>query len=366
MLPTLRSFRRSALVLLLGSALGAGSSLAQSSERFDFDAESLALGNLIGAIDVEPATGSAFEVEVTVRGRDARPDSIRFERRAGARASLEVVFPVATERRYVYPELGRGNSSFRLHADRDRGWLRELIDAVASPEIRVSGSGSGLELWADVTVRVPAGGRLEVAHGVGKVSARAVDGELWLDVRSGGVDGEDLRGKVTVSTGSGAVTLDGVDGALLVDTGSGAVKVTGVRGPQVSVDTGSGRVVLEDVETGTLMVDTGSGSVSAERVRADSATIDTGSGSVVLALTEMGSGHFEIDTGSGSITLLLPSEASAEVLADTGSGGIQVDLPSVQTLHRERDEMHFRVGAGAAQVRLDTGSGAIRVGPSDR
>jgi lia operon protein LiaG len=351
--------------LLLGGALAAGLH-AQATERFDFDGRSLALGNLIGAIDVERASGPRFEVEVAVRGRDARPDSIRFERHDGARASLDVVFPVQSERRYVYPELGRGSANIRLHANGDRGWLRELIDAVASPEIRVSGSGAGTELWADVTVRVPTGGRLEVKHGVGKVFARDVDGELRVDVKSGGVDGEALRGAVTLSTGSGAVTLDDVDGELLVDTGSGAVKVTGVRGPRVGIDTGSGRVVLEDVETGALWVDTGSGSVSAERVRAESATVDTGSGSVVLALTEMGSGEFEIDTGSGSITLLMPSEASAEVQADTGSGGIQVDLPSVQTLYRERDEMRFRVGAGGAQVRLDTGSGAIKVGPSDR
>jgi hypothetical protein len=323
------------------------------------------VGNLIGEINVEPANGSRFEVVVEVQGRDAKADSIRFERREGARAMLDVVFPVQKERRYVYPELGRGTTNFRLREDRDRGWLRELIAAVASPEIKVTGSGSGHELWADVTIRVPAGSRLVVKHGVGKVFARNVDADLSLDVTAGQVDGEALRGEVRISTGSGSVTLDGVDGELLVDTGSGAVKVANVRGPSVSIDTGSGRVVLEDIETKDLLVDTGSGSVNAERVRAGSATVDTGSGSVVLALLEMGSGRFDIDTGSGSITLLLPALASADVQADTGSGGIKVDLPSVQTLHRERDEMRFRVGSGAAQVRLDTGSGAIRVGPVD-
>ncbi|HVS65182.1 MAG TPA: DUF4097 family beta strand repeat-containing protein [Thermoanaerobaculia bacterium] len=360
-------FRAARRALGLFAAVGLAvvlPALAQPTETFTFDAQELAVGNLIGSVDVVRASGTRFEVEVRVRGRDAGADSVRFERRDGERAALEVVFPVDRERRYVYPELGRGESRFRLHDQGDRGWLRELIEAVSSPEIRVSGTGSGLELWADLTVRVPPGGALELQHGVGKVFASGVDGDLRFDLVSGSFDGEALRGPVTVATGSGAVTVADVDGELLVDTGSGGVKVAGVRGPRVNVDTGSGRVVMEDIDTEELVVDTGSGSVRAERIRAEGARIDTGSGSVVLALDSMGGGRFEVDTGSGSITLLVPPQASAEVQADTGSGGIDVDLPSVQTLHRERDEMRFRIGAGGAQVRLDTGSGAIRVGPA--
>lgn len=343
----------------------AASVQARQTETFSFDADALAVANLIGSIDVERGSGSRFEVEVTVRGRDASPDALRFERREGSRAAFEVVFPVDRERRYVYPELGRGRTNFRLRDREDRGWLRELIDAVASPEIRVTGSGSGLELWADLTVRVPPGATLVLQNGVGKVFAQDLDGDLRFDLIAGEFDGESLRGRLFVSTGSGDVTLADVEADVEVDTGSGGVKVARIFGPKVSIDTGSGRVVMEEVDTRDLVVDTGSGSVRAERVRADGARVDTGSGSVVLALDHMGDGRFDIDTGSGSITLLVPERASAEVEADTGSGGIQVDLASIQTLHRERDEMRFRMGSGGARVRLDTGSGTIRVGPVD-
>jgi hypothetical protein len=366
--PARRGSARRACGLLVACGLATGAAaLAEQSETFSFDADTLAVGNLIGAVDVERNSRDRFEVEVRVGGRDARPDSLRFERREGARAALQVVFPVGREQRFVYPELGRGSTNFRLHDRGDRGWLRELIDAVRSPEIRVSGSGSGAELWADLTIRVPAGGALELQHGVGKVFVHDVDGDLRIDLLSGDFDGESLRGRIHVSTGSGGVTLREVDGELLVDTGSGAVKLAQVRGPRVVVDTGSGRVVIEDVDTQDLVVDTGSGAVRAERVRADGARVDTGSGSVVLALDWMGDGAFDVDTGSGSITLLVPTEVSAEVQADTGAGGIEVDLPGVETLHRERDEMRFRIGsrsAQGAQVRLDTGSGRIRVGPA--
>jgi DUF4097 and DUF4098 domain-containing protein YvlB len=109
-------------------------------------------------------------------------------------------------------------------------------------------------------------------------------------------------------------------------------------------------------------VDTGSGSVTASRIRADGANIDTGSGSISLELESMGRGDYNLDTGSGRITLALPYDASADVEASSGNGGIDVDLDDgVRMRHEERDEVAFSIGGGDASVRLDTGSGGIRI-----
>jgi DUF4097 and DUF4098 domain-containing protein YvlB len=97
-------------------------------------------------------------------------------------------------------------------------------------------------------------------------------------------------------------------------------------------------------------------------VSTDSANIDTGSGSVTLQLDRMGDGDYRIDTGSGRITLVLPADASADVTAETGSGGIDVDLAEgVEIRRREEDEISLRIGDGRSRVRLDTGSGSIRI-----
>jgi len=60
--------------------------------------------------------------------------------------------------------------------------------------------------------------------------------------------------------------------------------------------------------------------------------------------------------------LKLPPEASAEVRAETGSGGIDLGLDSpVELKYKDRNEIAFTVGSGAARVVLDTGSGGIRI-----
>jgi hypothetical protein len=346
----------------------AAPALAERTESYRLEGKSLFLGNLIGEIQVEGHDGDAFEVEVAIRGRDSERLEPEVRRDQGTRSRLEIAFPVERERRYVYPPMRGGRTTIQVggRRDSDRGWLRELLEALTGERIEISGKGSGVEVWADVTVRVPRGGVLEVEHGVGEVSASGVNGELSFDLMSGAVSAERIDGRFDVSTGSGEVNLVDVEGEVRIDTGSGAVTVNRADSPVLVVDTGSGEVDLSNVRARRLVVDTGSGGVTAEGVSADSAMIDTGSGEVTLALAEMGDGDFEIDTGSGAITLLVPSYASAEVEADTGSGGIQVDLRDFETLHRERDELHIRLGRGDASVRLDTGSGSIRLAASDQ
>ena len=361
--PTLGRAARSRAGWAVLAVTFAAPALAERTETFELKGRSLFLGNLIGEIRVEGHQGQAFEVEVAIRGGDSERLAPEIRADEGTRSRLEIAFPVQRERRYVYPALGRGRTTIQVDGrrDEDRGWLRELLDALTGERIEVSGRGSGVEVWADVTVRVPAGGVLEVEHGVGEVSATGVQGELSFDLMSGAVAADHVRGKLDISTGSGEVDLADIEGEIQVDTGSGEVTVSRADSPVLSVDTGSGEVDLTDVRARRLMVDTGSGGVTAKGVSADSAMIDTGSGEVTLALTEMGDGDFEIDTGSGAITLLMPTYASAEVEADTGSGGIEVDIRDFETLHRERDELRIRLGRGEANVRLDTGSGSIRL-----
>ena len=369
MTPTVAAPRPKAprwLATLAGTALlstvGAGAALAEYSESFRFSGRSLYVGNLIGEIEVEGSSGQDFEVEVSVEGSDAARGVVDFEQNQN---SLMIVFPV-DRGRFVYPELGRSTTSISLKRyDGDSSLLKEIMRAVTGRTIKVSGRGSGTELWADVVIRVPQGASLEVEHGVGKIVANNVNGEIDLEVSSGGIEANSIDGDVELDTGSGGISLSDIRGNVVADTGSGAVKVAGVTGDSLTVDTGSGDVVLSSISTRRLEVDTGSGAVEGADVRAGSALIDTGSGSVFLEMVGMDSGDYEIDTGSGSITLLVPSNASADVQADTGSGGISVDLPGIETIHRERDEMRFKVGDGDARVRLDTGSGRIRVSAVD-
>jgi DUF4097 and DUF4098 domain-containing protein YvlB len=358
---------------------------AEFTETFTFDAETLALANLVGEVVIQGHTGPDFEVEVRVLGEDASEDLIRFRTEEGTRARLLVEFPVREERTYIYPRLGRGSSTHFSFGtgDEDEGessFWDEVWKGFTGKNITVKGSGDGLEVFADVTVRVPSDSRLNLRLGVGEITATDVTGDLDLDTSSGAVTVQGVRGEVMVDTGSGNVEAAAVKGPLNVDTGSGSVDVMDCEGDQ-SVDTGSGEVTLENcrgdeihTDTGSggvrirgvscsaLLVDTGSGSIHAHEVEADQISLDTGSGSVELTLDRLGSGDVDIDTGSGSIFLALPENSSVRVEATTSSGGIDVEVEDdLRMIHDGKHEKSFMLGEGASLVVLDTGSGSIRI-----
>ncbi len=373
-----------ALAALVAATVLSAPAFAEFDESHRFDARSLEVTNLIGNVTVRQATGDEFEVDVSVRGADGVRRNIEIEQERGSRARLDVVFPVDDERRFVYPEFSRRRAQLWFREGRSSSLLGEILRAVSGRRIRVQRSGSGMEVWADLTIRVPEGASLTLQHGAGDVEVRdlvadleidvkagvmeaaGLDGQVELDVGSGGLTVEDVRGRLVMDTGSGGASLDRFEGAeLSIDTGSGSVAVSEVLAEAVEIDTGSGGVTVDGVETRRLTIDTGSGSVRVESAGADAAVIDTGSGRVHLALERMGDGRFEIDTGSGSIVMLVPDDLSARFDIDIGSGGIDVDVPIAKTLHKSRGEMRFIAGDGDASVVLDTGSGGVRVASVD-
>ncbi len=323
------------------ATLGSAEGIEQS---FAFGGGELVIANLVGKVRVEPADGSSFDVSVSVRGRDAAPGKITFEKTDGEKARLSIRFPVEKESRFVYPEMG---SDFNTTIDVSEGkgsglgWLSLVIPG-NHDRVWIGNKGKGLEIWADVTVKLPRGKRLEIRHGAGPIETEGTVGGMLLDSHCG------------------PVTVRRSDGELSIDTGSGKVQVSDSNG-KLAVDTGSGSVDLFRCHAEDLDVDTGSGSVSAAEIECDAMKIDTGSGNVSVLLSRMGDGDFLIDTGSGSVDLRVPAGASARFTADTGVGKIDVDLPGAQIHQSSTDDLTFRTGAGAASVRIDTGAGSIRV-----
>ena len=325
----------------------------------------MVLTDLIGEVRVEGYDGTDFQAVVSVRGKDANEDRIRIETHEGNDAQLMIQFPVEHEHHYVYPPAGHGaHSSFSassLAGERDVkfGW-RELLHGLRD-QVEVSGSGRGLEVWADVVLRVPRGASAEVRIGFGAITANAVEGDLVLDTSAGPVTARGIKGSLVADTGSGSVTVSDVEGNLTIDTGSGMVGMSDCRGEKIGVDTGSGMVEASRITARVLSVDTGSGMVQARAVSAEEVTIDTGSGGIELALDRMGGGEFQLDTGSGAIELTLPPEASAQIEASSGSGGVVANVSGAKRYESDEGELSLTLGDGDASVVLDTGSGSITV-----
>ena len=307
--------------------------------------------NIAGTMRVEGGTGSAVEVEVTRQGTESSQLRVETGELRG-RQTLRVIYP---SDRIRWSAMGRGSrSEITVGEDGTFGWGR----GASSRRVRVSGS-EGLDAYADIVVRVPRGAEVGVWLGVGQVTVRNVDGTIAVDVSAADVTASGIRGHLSMDTGSGDVSVTDAEGTVIVDAGSGNFTLENVRGDELSVDGGSGDVTGRNVRVRKAVFDLGSGDTRLTGVSADDLVVDTGSGNVDLALVATVR-SMVLDTGSGDVTLRVPASFGATLEVDTGSGDLDVELPLTLT-RRSRTSLVGTIGDGKGRVRVDTGSGDVRI-----
>ena len=153
----------------------------------------------------------------------------------------------------------------------------------------------------DLTVPAATSVRSVVGSG-GQTIHGPLQGRLDLTAGSGGIRIEDTAGDVQVSAGSGGLRLTGIRGALRARAGSGAIRIEGQP-----------------------------------------------------------IGPWSAYTGSGAIRMSVTGGTPFEVDANTGSGGISSDQLVAVVGARSRHHLHGTVLGGGPLVRLETGSGSIRI-----
>ncbi len=336
--------------LLLVAAATAPAS-GQGSQEYRIRGPDIAVYNLVGQVELVRGSGAEVVVAVTRGGSDAGQLRIETGEVRGMQ-TLRVIYP---SQEIVYPAMGRASrTGMQVRSDGTFGDQGPRGD-----QVRISGSGDGLEAWADLRIQVPAGQRLAVYLAAGSSEVEGVEGDLRVDTGSGEVTASRVQGTLYVDTGSGAVRLSEVSGEVTIDTGSGSVHLSDVQGPSLSVDTGSGSVSGSGFRVESLEVDTGSGSVELSGIASASVLVDTGSGSVELELLE-DVDELEVDTGSGGVTLRVPPDLGAQIEVDTGSGGIDLDVP-VEIQTARRTYLRGIIGDGEGSIIIDTGSGGVRI-----
>lgn len=339
-----------ALLLAVGALLAPRSVEAQEEVRLR--GAEVAVYNLAGEVEVVAGGGSDVVVQVMRGGGDAQRLEVETIQ-ANGREALVIRYP---DDRVVYPEMGRGSrTQVQVRSDGtfgDRGGDR-------GEEVEIVGSGQGLEAWADLRVSVPAGKDLAIYLAVGQAGASGIEADLLIDTGSGAIRAAGITGEVHLDTGSGSVTVQEIRGNLLVDTGSGSVEATDIRGGEVEIDTGSGQVEADGITADRVEVDTGSGKITISRVSAPEVRLDTGSGGVAVELLE-DIDDLVIDSGSGSVVIRMPQGLGAEVELETGSGGIDIEGP-LEIRQVRRNHVRGVLGDGRGTIRVDTGSGGIRL-----
>jgi len=166
-----------------------------------------------------------------------------------------------------------------------------------------------------------------------------------------------LAGPVKAGTGSGSLTLTSIGGSVEARSGSGAITAEDIAGA-FEGHTGSGSIKLTQTAPGDVVVSTGSGSSELYGVYG-ALKVRAGSGRIVVDGTQ--DGIWNLDTGSGSVKVNLPDEAAFDLDAESGSGSIVVDHPV--TVQGKISKRHLRgtVRGGGDVLRIETGSGSIRV-----
>jgi DUF4097 and DUF4098 domain-containing protein YvlB len=326
---------------------------AQTEQRSVKGAQ-IAIYNLAGKLRAVAGTGDAVVIEITRVG----PDASKLKIETGAirgRETLRIVYP---SDRIVYGDMRGSRTGVEVREDgtfSDGSWT----DRGSRDRVDIRSYGPGLEAHADLLVRIPRGQKIELFLAVGRADVANVEGDLLLDVGSAEVDVSGTKGNLTLDTGSGRVSVRDVTGDLNIDAGSGGLSLDRIKGTILRLDSGSGGVQGSDIEVREFNADVGSGGLRMYRMKAADVTVETGSGGATLELLS-NIDRLSVETGSGGVTVRAPATLSAEVDVETGSGGFQTDFEIV-TRRVSRNHVQGRIGDGKAQIRIEAGSGAVRL-----
>ncbi len=162
--------------------------------------------------------------------------------------------------------------------------------------------------------------------------------DLRADTGSGDIRIVDEGGPVKAQTGSGSIDATGLSDRVNLESGSGSIHAGMLSSLEVKAQTGSGNIELQNVQ-GSLWANTGSGNIVASGHPSAGWKLETGSGNVELSV---GGAPYTID-------------------AEAGSGNIETGSPVVSEDTSDKHHVQGKVNGGGPRVRVETGSGDIRV-----
>ena len=254
---------------------------------------------------------------------------------------------------------------------RATNWFGSADEAVkrleSNPPIQQSGNDIRIghiddpELRRNISISyeviAPASTQLHSNTGSGGQQISGISGPVEANTGSGSLKISDIGAGVRAHTGSGSIDIDDVKGSVYARTGSGSIHATNVAGG-FDGNTGSGHLTLEQSAPGSVRAETGSGGLELHNVRG-SLQAQAGSGSI--RADGDATGEWYLHSGSGGIEVRFPQNASFDLDAHTGSGSIDLNHPVTVQGSIGRKAVHGKVGGGGVPVRLETGSGNIRI-----
>lgn len=252
-----------------------------------------------------------------------------FERNLSVNGRVELT--VSTGSGYIHLTHGSGNQIHiigKVHSSWNSDNEQRVHEIAANPPIEQTGN----------IVRI--GVHHENLHNISidyEIQAPA-DSFLEANSGSGDINDDGIGDNAKISTGSGTIHATGLHGSFSVNTGSGDIFAAQTGSGDVKAQTGSGRIELHDIQGG-LRAGTGSGDIKV-----------TGTPSM----------DWKLETGSGTIEFW-PGNTGFTLDASTGSGEVHSDAEMAVQGSFNRHHITGKVHGGGPTVRIETGSGDVRI-----
>jgi len=229
--------------------------------------------------------------------------------------------------------LGRGTERLEVDGDGHRTRIKVVLPSDARD---VDGS--------DLTIRVPAGSRVEVSTVSADISTAGLEGRVELQSVSGNIvvggapselEAQTVSGELDVERSPDRSELASVSGDVTVKWAEGAVEAASV----------SGDVIIRDGTLSRAELATTSGNVRCEADIAVRGSVDmeSMSGNVVMVVSAGLAADFEISTFSGSIRSSIGPE------------------PQRTNRYSPGEELNFSTGAGGPRISLTSFSGSVEL-----
>jgi DUF4097 and DUF4098 domain-containing protein YvlB len=161
---------------------------------------------------------------------------------------------------------------------------------------------------------------------------------------------ETVQGEVDVTGGDGLVTLRSVQGHVHLKGAKGRIDVHSVN-EDVRVSDASGEIVAETVN----------GEIVLERVDATSLDAGTVNGDVGYDGPIRSGGRYALSSHNGDVTLAVAEGTSAAVSVSTFNGEFESAFPVTLRETRKGKRFSFVLGAGGAQVSLESFQGTVQL-----
>jgi DUF4097 and DUF4098 domain-containing protein YvlB len=232
-----------------------------------------------------------------------------------------------------------GKDAIRLASSHTR---RTRIDVESSAsEVQISSHGHMGPGSADLDLSVP--------HWM-PIQVQGVQTDISIEGSRGEVKAQTVHGDVTLMGGMNFVSLSSVDGE---------VKVMGARG-RVQVSSVNDGVELSDI-IGDISAESVNGNVVLLRPDSKSIEASTINGGVLFDGQTQRGGVYTLSTHNGDILVGLPDKPNVAVSVSTFGGNFSTFLPIQLSETKKHKPITFVLGAGDAQLELESFQGAIRL-----